>query len=40
MLRYCHLMRPLIKVETRGDSSAHIALNCFQYIAYVFNVTP
>ena len=29
-------MRPLSWIETRRDSSAHIALNCFQSIAYVF----
>ena len=29
-------MTILSKVETRRDSSARIALNCFQSIAYVF----
>ena len=29
-------MRPLSNIKTRRDSSAYIALNCFQCIAYVF----
>ena len=29
-------MRLLSKVETRRDGLAHIALNCFQCITYVF----
>ena len=36
MLCYCRLMRPLSKVETSRDNSAHIALNCFQCNAYIF----
>ena len=36
---YIVLLSPdeaLGKVETRSDSSAHTALNCFRCIAYVF----
>ena len=41
ILCYCRLIRPLSKVETRRDSLAHIALNCFQCIVYVFEcITP
>ena len=33
---YFRMMRPLSKVETRRDGSAHIVLHGFRCIAYVF----
>ena len=36
ILCYCRQKRPLSKVETRRNGSAHVALNCFPCIAYAF----